>query len=52
MLGIGFLEGLVVGLISSLIYFVIIYSRAPIVRSRKDGRTLWSNTVRPWARGA
>ncbi|EOD06217.1 hypothetical protein EMIHUDRAFT_121358 [Emiliania huxleyi CCMP1516] len=41
-----FLSGLIFGLIVSLIKFVIIYSRAPIVRVHTDG--LQSNTVRPW----
>ena len=41
-----FLSGLLFGLIVSLIKFVIIYSRAPIVRMHTDG--LQSNTVRPW----
>ena len=41
-----FLSGLLFGLIVSLIKFVIIYSRAPIVRVHTDG--LQSNTVRPW----
>ena len=46
---INFLGGLVLGLIGSLIHFIIIYSLAPIVRTHKAARLLASNTVRPWA---
>ena len=48
MLGVGFLPGLLVGLLVALLNFIVIYSRAPIVRFHRTGATLVSNTVRPY----
>ncbi|KAL1528416.1 hypothetical protein AB1Y20_009765 [Prymnesium parvum] len=47
MMGVGFVEGLSAGLLIALLHFVVLYSRAPIVRFISDGTMLQSNTVRP-----